>query len=717
MPLTGVDLLWVIVASTLVMSMQVGFCMLEAGLVRSKNTINVAIKNLLDFCVACVAFWAFGYALMFGASAAGWVGTSNWLFGTWGGVESSAHFVFQAMFCATAATIISGAVAERMSFRGYLWITLCVSGFVYPVAGHWIWNADGWLAQLGFVDFAGSTAVHSVGGWLAFAAVLIIGPRVGRFDSGVALASSHSLGTATFGVLILFVAWMGFNGGSTLELSAAVPAILLHTMLAGCAGGLAGLFISWKFKGLPDLSDTLNGTIAGLVAVTAGCHAFSPADALVVGIVGGAVCYATTVALERAHIDDVVGAMPAHGVSGVWGTIAVALFGAPELLGTGLGFWGQLGVQALGAGAIAVWAFGGGWLLFKVIDRIHPLRVDLESERVGLNVAEHGASTEIIDLLTEMGHHREKGEFDRALKVDPFTEVGQIANEYNEVIAKVAEEMKLREGIAARLRLEREVAVAANEKIVGSIEYARRIQQAILPTEAMLSEVLADHFIVYRPRDLVSGDFYWCHREGDTTFLAVVDCTGHGVPGAFMSLISHAILKQVVVEQHVREPDLILGQMHRLVREALGQGVKGGDNQDGMDVCLVRIDADQVVFAGAHRPLWWARPPEFGMASFGEVKGNRNSLGGGRHEKNELSFTRHVLPRVPGLMIYLSTDGLADQPNHYRQPFDTAGLRALLQNVSSLTMEGQRAEVERALEAHQGGAAQRDDITLLGVRL
>jgi ammonium transporter, Amt family len=252
---------------------------------------------------------------------------------------------------------------------------------------------------------------------------------------------------------------------------------------------------------------------------------------------------------------------------------------------------------------------------------------------------------------------------------------------------------------------------------VGSIEYARRIQQAILPTEAMLSEVLADHFIVYRPRDLVSGDFYWCHREGDTTFLAVVDCTGHGVPGAFMSLISHAILKQVVVEQHVREPDLILGQMHRLVREALGQGVKGGDNQDGMDVCLVRIDADQVVFAGAHRPLWWARPPEFGMASFGEVKGNRNSLGGGRHEKNELSFTRHVLPRVPGLMIYLSTDGLADQPNHYRQPFDTAGLRALLQNVSSLTMEGQRAEVERALEAHQGGAAQRDDITLLGVRL
>lgn len=717
MPLEGVDLLWVIVASTLVMSMQVGFCMLEAGLVRSKNTINVAIKNLLDFCVAGVAFWAFGYALMFGASAAGWIGTDNWFFGTWGGQGAQAHFIFQAMFCATSATIISGAVAERMSFRGYLWITLCVSGFVYPIGGHWIWNADGWLARLGFVDFAGSTAVHSVGGWLSLAAVLIIGPRTGRFDSGTSLASSHSLGTATFGVLILFVAWMGFNGGSTMSLSEAVPMILLHTILAGCAGGLAGLFLSWKFKGLPDLPDTLNGTIAGLVAVTAGCHAFSPADSLVVGAVGGAVCYGATVMLERLRIDDVVGAMPAHGVGGIWGTLAVALFGAPELLGTGLGFWAQLGAQAAGVAALAAWAFGGGWLLFKLIDRIHALRVDVESERVGLNVAEHGASTEIIDLLTEMGRHREKGEFDRSLKFEPFTEVGQIASEYNEVIAKVADEMKLREGIAARLRIERETAVAANEKIVGSIEYARRIQQAILPSEASLHALLQDHFVIYRPRDLVSGDFYWCHRSGESTFLAVVDCTGHGVPGAFMSLISHAILKQVIVEQHVREPDEILSQMHRLVREALGQGGRGGDNQDGMDVCLVRIDADQVVFSGAHRPLWWARPPQPGVAAFGEIKGNRNSLGGGRHEKNDLVFARHVLPRVPGLVVYLSTDGLADQPNHYRQPFDTAGLRALLQKISGLPVAGQREAIERALDAHQGGAAQRDDITILGVRL
>lgn len=710
-------MLWVIVASTLVMSMQTGFCMLEAGLVRSKNTINVAIKNLLDFCVAAIAFWAFGFALMFGASAGGWVGTTDWLFGTWATDQPPAYFLFQVMFCATSATIISGAVAERMSFRGYLWMTLLVSSTIYPLSGHWIWNKAGWLAQLGFVDFAGSTAVHSVGGWLSLAAVLIIGPRLGRFSSGSALASSHSLGTATFGVLILYVAWLGFNGGSRLALTDDVPLILLNTVLAGAGGAMAGLMTSWKIKGVPDLPDTLNGTIAGLVAVTAACHAVSPASALVIGVIGGVLCFYATIGLEKARIDDVVGATAAHGVAGIWGTLAVALFGQPEKLGTGLGFWEQLGVQALGVTAVGVWAFGGGWLLLKLINRIHSLRVDAESERVGLNVAEHGASTEIIDLLTEMGRHREKGEFTQSLKFEPFTEVGQIANEYNQVIAKVAEEMEAREGIAARLRMERETAVEATQKILGSIEYARRIQQAILPPADTLAAALGDHFLVYQPRDLVSGDFYWCHRGPESTFVAVVDCTGHGVPGAFMSLIGHSILKQVVVEQRIQEPAEILAQTHALIREALRQDLPDSENQDGMDVCFVRIDADKVVFAGAHRPLWWSRPPAAGAVAFGEIKGTRACLGGGRRGARRVKFEQHTLPRVPGMMIYLSSDGLADQPNHLRHPFDTARLRALLQEISPLDTAAQSRAVEQAITSHRGGAAQRDDITLLGVRI
>lgn len=721
-----IDVLWVLLCSTLVMSMQTGFCMLEAGLVRSKNTINVAIKNLLDFCVAGLCFWAFGFALMFGASAGGWIGTDHWLYAfapsgstTPADAHGQAFFIFQLMFCATSATIISGAVAERMSFKGYLWMTALVSATVYPLSGHWIWNQDGWLRKLGFVDFAGSTAVHGVGGWLSLAAVLVIGPRMGRFTSKQALASSHSLGTATFGTLILFVAWLGFNGGSRLGLAPDVTLILINTVLGGCAGALTGLGAAWKGKGLPDLPDTLNGTLAGLVAVTASCHAVTPFAAILIGAMGGLVAYYATLALDYFEIDDVVSATAVHGAAGIWGTLAVAFFGQPELLGTGLGFWGQLGAQALGVATIGVWAGGVGWILLKIINRIEPLRVPAEAERVGLNVAEHGASTEIVDLLSEMSSHRARGDFTQSVKFEPFTEVGQIAAEYNRVIAKVVDEMDQREGIARRLREERENAEDANRRIVSSIEYARRIQRAILPLPEVLSSTVGPHSVLYLPRDLVSGDFYWCHAVGGSRFVAVVDCTGHGVPGAFMSLIGHSVLQQIVGEQGIEEPALILSRMHQQVRAALRQDEPGAESQDGMDVCLVRIDPHQLVFAGARRPLWWTAPPSSGQGDpvFGEIKGNRASLGGGPHEKRTLVFDQHTLPLTPGLRLHLASDGFADQPNHLRQPFDLPRLRSLFRDTATLPVEDQGARIREAFEAHRGGASQRDDITLLTLSL
>lgn len=714
-----IDILWVLLCATLVMSMQTGFCMLEAGLVRSKNTINVAIKNLLDFCVAGLCFWAFGYALMFGASAGGWIGTDHWLYAfaappdfTPTNGHGPSFFIYQLMFSATAATIVSGAVAERMSFKGYLFVTALASSTVYPLSGHWIWNADGWLAKLGFVDFAGSTAVHGVGGWLALSAVIILGPRAGRFSTTQALASSHSLGTATFGTLILFVAWLGFNGGGRLGLTPDVPLILLNTVLAGCAGGLAGLFVAWKGKGLPDLPDTLNGILGGLVAITASCHAVTPFAAVLIGALGGLVAYYATLLLAWRRIDDVVSASAVHGAAGIWGTLAVALFGKPELLGTGLSFWQQLGAQAVGIVAVALWAGLGGWFLLKLINRFEPLRVAPDAERVGLNVAEHGASTEIIDLLSEMGRHRAKGEFTRGLDFEPFTEVGQIAAEYNEVIAKVVDEMQLREGIAARLRTEREAAEEANRKILSSIEYARRIQQAILPDITARDALFGPHYVLYRPRDVVSGDFFWGHRAGESRLAAVVDCTGHGVPGAFMSLIAHSLLQQIVAEENILDPGAILSRLHQRVRAALRQDEPGHDNQDGMDVALVRIDPDRVVFAGARRPLYWTLPGEVG-----EIKGTRASLGGGRHEKASVFFATHTLPRRPGLRLHLCSDGFADQPDHLRKPFDAAPLRALLRDTAELPPRVQLAALEHALDTHRGGADQRDDITILGLAL
>ena len=452
------DIAWVLMCAALVMTMQGGFCFLESGLARAKNSTNVAIKNLIDFCVAAVTYWGFGFALMFGASHWGLIGNSYFGIGEDAGPWMLSFFVFQLVFCGTATTIISGAVAERIRFRSYLIISFLVSGFVYPIFGHWVWNGadvgghSGWLGNRGFIDFAGSTAVHSLGGWVSLAAVLIIGPRLGRFGKNAKPIHGHDLPSATFGVLFLWFGWFGFNGGSTLAVNHQIPIVLLNTNLAAAAGGLAALLLTWWIERRPAVEHVINGVLAGLVAVTAGCHVLPPWAAVVVGIVGGGLCCGTTYLLARCQIDDVVGAFPVHGVGGVWGTLAVALLGDASKWGTGLTRWQQLGVQAEGVAACCVWAFGGSLACLWLINKVSPLRATATQERLGLNISEHGATTDLIDLLGDMQNHRKRGDFSRSVAVEPHTEVGQIAAEYNRVLERVNHEMHDREEAEKKFR-------------------------------------------------------------------------------------------------------------------------------------------------------------------------------------------------------------------------------------------------------------------------
>lgn len=444
----NLDIAWVLIASVLVLVMQAGFLCLEAGLTRSKNSINVAIKNLSDFAIAALLFAMFGFSVMFGASRAGWVGPVE-ILGVRDALEGRelAFFVFEVMFCGTATTIVSGAVAERIRFGGYLVVAAIVSGLVYTVFGHWAWNgmdggpSEGWLRALGFVDFAGSSVVHGVAGWSALALVVILGPREGRFpvDGQPRRIQGHDLPFAMLGAILLWIGWLGFNGGSTLAMDARVPGILANTVLAGSAGLLAGLASGWLRTGRSDVMTVLNGSLAGLVAITAGCHAVTPASAIAIGAVGGLVADAASVALERARIDDVVGAIPVHGAAGVWGTLAVAIFGDLERIGTGLDRGGQFGVQLLGAGVCFVWTFGLVYLLFRAIDRLLPLRVTRRAEQLGLNVTEHGATTELLDLLMAMDRQAQAGDLSLRVPVEPFTEVGQIASRYNHVMGSLEE--------------------------------------------------------------------------------------------------------------------------------------------------------------------------------------------------------------------------------------------------------------------------------------
>ena len=339
-----IDTLWVIDCAILVFIMQAGFMCVESGLSRHKNSINVALKNAADFGVSVVVFWLFGFGLMFGKSFNGLFGTDLFFFAT-DIPEFQTYFVFQAMFVATAATIISGAVAERLKFVGYLIMTVFATGIIYPIVGHWAWSSSylgeamnkGWLAALGFVDFAGSTIVHSVGGWIALSGVLILGPRIGKYseaNKGKFTGSSFPL--AVLGTLILWFGWFGFNGGSNGAMDEAVPLILINTFLAAAFGLLTSLLISFVLFKKPDPFYVVLGPLAGLVSITAACNSVNSLLAILIGIIGTIIAIIVHELLNKKEIDDVVGAVPVHLAAGVWGTLAVGIFSNLEILGTGL---------------------------------------------------------------------------------------------------------------------------------------------------------------------------------------------------------------------------------------------------------------------------------------------------------------------------------------------------------------------------------------------
>ncbi len=442
------DTLWIIVASALVFVMQAGFAMVESGLTRSKNSINVAIKNLTDLGASLLSYWLFGFGLMFGVSLFGFFGGSNFLFeplGSWGAV----FFLFHAMFCSTSATIVSGAVAERMRYSSYIISTVLLSLILYPVFGHWVWGGalqgevTGWLGAIGFVDFAGSTVVHSLGGWVALAILLIIGSRTGRFqeDGRRNDINGSNIPMVVLGVILLWFGWFGFNGGSTLSMSADVPAIILKTSISAAAGMIGSLAIGWPLRKRPDATLVMNGALAGLVAITAAVHVVSVAQSLLIGLVGGAVMLFSEELLWRLKIDDAVSAIPVHLSAGIWGTLAVGIFGDLDTLGTGLSRLDQIGVQALGIVACGIWAFTVAFLFLKVLNAIPGLRLRVtpEEEQSGLNMVEHGVTTEILDLYVTMDSQRRTGDLTLRAPIEPFTEAGQIASMYNQVLDNLEE--------------------------------------------------------------------------------------------------------------------------------------------------------------------------------------------------------------------------------------------------------------------------------------
>ncbi|WP_167614282.1 ammonium transporter [Maribellus sediminis] len=397
----GIDNMWLLVAAFLVMFMQPGFAMVEAGFTRSKNTANILMKNLMDFSIGSLLYWIIGFTIMYGDSIGGFIGMPDLFFmsdGFGDNYSDYADLFFQTVFAATAATIVSGAMAERTEFKSYLIFSIVITVVIYPISGHWTWGG-GWLSQLGFHDFAGSSIVHSVGAWVGLAGAALIGPRIGKYgkDGKAKAIPGHNLALGALGVFILWFGWFGFNPGSQLaaagtDNAVAIGHIAVTTNLAAAAGAVTAMLVSWFRYKRPALSISLNGALAGLVAITAGCDAVNPMGALFIGIIAGFVLPFAVEFIDKVlKVDDPVGAISVHGVSGALGTLAVGLFSTSEGLFYGGGAK-LLGIQAIGVLAFFVWAFGLGLILFFILKKLNILRVSKRIEEEGLDVYEHGES-------------------------------------------------------------------------------------------------------------------------------------------------------------------------------------------------------------------------------------------------------------------------------------------------------------------------------------
>ena len=387
-------MLWMLLSGILVFFMQAGFTLVESGMTRSKNAVNIAMKNLLDIAVGSLTYWFVGYSLMYGDTSNGWF--------FWSGIMQGegADLFFQTMFAATAATIVSGAIAGRTKYSTYVIFSIVMTAIIYPIAGGWQWQGSGWLTELGFIDFAGSSIVHAVGGFAALVAAYLVGPRIGKFvDGKVMPIPGHNQILATLGVFILWLGWFGFNGGSQLawggDDSVAASTVVLITNLAAAAGALGALITTWIWYGKPHLAQSLNGALAGLVSITAGCGNMTAGGAVLAGLIGGViVVFSIEIIEKKLKIDDAIGAASVHGVVGFWGTIVIGLWGVDGDDGLGLfngGGADQLIAQLTGGVAYAVWAVVLSFIVFGILKKTVGLRVTEEEEVAGLDISEHGS--------------------------------------------------------------------------------------------------------------------------------------------------------------------------------------------------------------------------------------------------------------------------------------------------------------------------------------
>ena len=702
-----VDTLWVIDCAILVFIMQAGFMCMETGLSRHKNSINVALKNAADFGVSVVIFWIFGFGLMFGSSYNGFFGTDLFFFQT-SNAEYMTYFVFQAMFVATAATIISGAVAERMKFNGYLIVTILATGIIYPIVGHWAWSSSylsnvgntnellnvaeqvttsGWLTNLGFIDFAGSTIVHSVGGWIAFSAVIIIGPRIGKYseaNKGKFTGSSFPL--AVLGTLILWFGWFGFNGGSNGAMDDSVPLILINTFLAAAFGLLTSLGTSFIIYKKPDPFYVVLGPLAGLVSITAGCNSMTTVVAIIVGIIGALVAILITEILNKFEIDDVVGAIPVHLGAGIWGTLAVGFFSDLNILGTELTRFEQIKAQFIGVVAIGAFSFFGSFIILKILNYFYPLRVTPLQEELGLNIAEHNAVSVEHDLISILEKQSESGDLAIRGPQDPFTAGGVIGLYYNKLMNKL--EISEKEKQKWRNRISKEVNLAV------------KVQENFLPKRDLQNYPV--HGINIAARE-VSGDFFSFYPHNDSIYFIIADVAGKGVH-AGMVMAKASTLFEVMSRDEV-DPDEMMFHMNNdlYITKTSGMFVTS---------VLGKYDliSDEISWVnGGHQPV-------IIRSLLGEYQNFESDAPpmGVIPQKDKSIYKTHKL-KLNGNKFYVFTDGLSESLDNEGNEIGIEGSIKIIEDNYTSDRKKHLSDITKKVIEISESKKLSDDLTLISI--
>jgi ammonium transporter, Amt family len=699
------DILWLIICSGLVFFMQAGFLCLESGLTRTKNSINVAIKNITDFGIATIVYYTIGFGFMYGFSYSGFIGIDHFLTDfSFSEPQIPVFFLFQLMFCGTAATIVSGAVAERMKFSAYIIVTTLISSIIYPIFGHWAWGKSlvsfstetGWLAKLGFVDFAGSTVVHSVGGWVGLVAMIIIGSRTGKFGKNgeVKNITGHNLPIAMLGTLILWFGWIGFNGGSTLSFSSKIPGILANTMLSASGGMASALIYGWIRLKYAEATLPLNGALVGLVAITASCHAVSSTDSLIIGIISGVLMFETRQILERLRLDDAVGAIPVHLTGGIWGTIAVGIFGDYTLLGTGLSRISQINTQIIGILSCAVFAFGLSFIILSLVNHFYKLRVSVESERQGLNYAEHKATTELTDLFMEMEYQKQTGDLSSNLTIEPFTEVGQIAERYNLVLNKIRSNISEKEELTNQLE-------ANLKNIQSDLSTASKIQSSILSQEDRNIGGL-EIGIRYIPLTEVGGDFFHITElKPGLTRIFLADATGHGVQAALITMVIKTLYESL---------NKTIYSVHEMLYYLNNEFISSFQNLNQFFTCIIAdIDTKRntIKYSSAgHNNQYLINK---GVITKLEKKGRMiGVLRDSKYSGQELEFG------IDGQLL-LFTDGLTEEFNQENEEFGEHRLDEIIKNKGNISISKYLDTILTLQRDFLRGIALQDDTTILGI--